>query len=180
MLNRIGTLYVYLDDETVMSWFKARMTGQRGKVEDGKKEYAKLVVADVKEDLSRMGFLGVEIKFNRKAGCSCGCSPGWEIKATGHKKDRAVMHQIMCITPPKDRGQFLVYHFEKGKLSRKAKPLIQFLPRKYKTSQLIGGKWTAVVKRDTYEWKNPYSESALKELGLPGDQIIATTKDYIR
>lgn len=180
MSSRIGSLYVYLDDESIMSWFKARASGQRGAVEEGKKEYAKQIISTVKEDLHKMGFIQVEIKFNRKLGCSCGCSPGFEIKAAGHRKDLAVMHEIMCITPPAEKRKFLVYRFEKGKLTRTARVIEHTVQRTRVGSRLIGGKRVKTKDPYSYSYWDSYSAQALKVLNLPEEQTIATTKDFIR
>lgn len=116
---RIGTLFIHLDDETVDSWFKARATGNRGPIEKAKKEYGKQIKDIVKRDLEKSGFTGVKITWSQKAGCSCGCSPGYVIKATGHKNSEAF--RSFALNRLFSKSYFIRYDFESGALHRKTK-----------------------------------------------------------
>lgn len=118
-LARIGTLFVHLDEESVASWFYARATDQRGTIEKAQKEYAKVIKDFVKKDLEKKGFKGVKINWSQKAGCSCGCSPGYTLKAEGHKNQEAFKEYSLNRRIPKSYA--IRYDFGEGKLSRRAK-----------------------------------------------------------
>jgi hypothetical protein len=154
MATRLGTLFVSTGNETVMSWFVARASGQRGTVEEAKKAYAKLILSTVKDDLTKLGFSGIELKWSRKAGCRCGCSPGYAIKVSGHKKP-AVMSALGQV---KEKSYFIRYDFEDGKLGRRANPV--------------------TINNSRYSYTDSSSVEVLRLLGIRGDKTIATTKDF--
>jgi len=86
--SMIGCLYAWADcSGGVMTWFRQRA----GLEKDGELTYdqeiaARKAVAEIAKplviaDLESLGFYGISIRWSRKAGCSCGCSPAYVINA---------------------------------------------------------------------------------------------------
>ena len=86
----------------------------------------------------------------------------------------------MCITPPADKKDLIKYHFSKGMLSRTATVIVQTFRRKRRSSEYHGGKWVRVMEPYSYKVENSYSANVLEALGVPKEQVIATTKDFIK
>lgn len=95
---RIGA--VYLDTGSVKDWFMARATGQREKSLARKK--AKIAKIEMKKQIIRklnpLGFADITIQWSQKAGCRCGCSPGYIIKAGVNTRKKDLFEDYWFIT----------------------------------------------------------------------------------
>ncbi|MHA1333217.1 MAG: hypothetical protein ACTSPL_03980 [Candidatus Odinarchaeia archaeon] len=85
-MSRIGEVYIWPEEKTVLLWFQARITGTRGKVEAVEKLIFKKLRSWLEKNLSKLGYKNIKFRWSRKAGCPCGCSPGFIINASHPRK----------------------------------------------------------------------------------------------
>lgn len=177
---RVGTAHVSLPDETIMSWFKARAFGDRGTVEEGRKAYAKQILSEVHKDLKKLGFTGdVTIKWDRYAGCSCGCSPGYVIKVSGHRSKTT--WEALNKVKPQLRGNLINYSFYQDKLTRTAGEVKDsHMQRTKEYVRGSDGKLRSYRTKKSVSYPDWRAGEAQKELGLtPGKvKFLATTGNY--
>ena len=112
-MRKIGMFSIWGNTETIMSWFKDRASGQRGETEADRRGIGKIFFPTIKSDLRKLGFTFGKMRWSSKAGCSCGCSPGYLIFAENRSKK--VQAIIDSMQGPKN---ILHYFYEKGKLTR--------------------------------------------------------------
>ena len=120
-MAKIGGIYVLLDEETVMSWFQARASGQREYVETARQEFAQeKVLPVIRLDLEKLGFQGIKFRWNQKCGCGCGCSPGYDIQIQTHEKAPYFAEDIRYSRTGKGIESWSIdYWYEKGKVHRR-------------------------------------------------------------
>lgn len=167
MSERIGLLLLYTPDESVMSWFEARATGKRYDIEKAQKEYSKQIQDFVKKDLEKRGFKDITLRWSQRAGCSCGCTPGYIIKAKSYKKKSIEPYSARknCKNTDKD---IIKYVFNKGKLQFFISDGTSFVPPQ-------GGR-RGYMKKDLLKIRR--LESFNLKLGL--SKTIATTKEFTK
>ena len=119
-MPKIGSLFIWLDDDNVANWLVARASGQRKQVEKKRRDYAKKQIVNfVKKDLQDLGFKNITLHWNSKSGCSCGCSPGFDIRTSGHIKDKHFIDDINRWRRGNRRENWSIdYYFSNNQLKR--------------------------------------------------------------
>jgi hypothetical protein len=118
-MRKLGTLSIWLDDQTVMSWFAARASHNTEPVLNRQKEIGRELVAKVKKDLVGLGFSGIQIAWSQYAGCSCGCSPGYAIRVDNHHRSSARVIELLEKKEGASYALEINYFFQAGKLKRR-------------------------------------------------------------